>query len=166
MQSSSNNNALIPVANSNNVNANRHELTIEEYSDSEEIENLTLNDDPNYVEIADLNSEYSEYIEMAMLNSNSVPCKHTPLIQQNPNQLTIKEIRDNLLNRKDNHLIFVHLNETPFDNGAKLYQEANIIPDYRNFTYERASVRMVKSNTLISLQTIPIKLNNRICTHF
>ncbi|KMQ88697.1 enzymatic polyprotein endonuclease reverse [Lasius niger] len=141
IQPSSSNNALIPVSNNNSVNTNRQNLTIEEYSDSEENESFTHDDDLNYVEVTDLNSEDSEYIEMEMLNSNNVPYEHTPLIQQNPNQLIVKEIRGNLLNQKDNHVIFIHLNGTPFDNGARLYQEANIIPEYRNLTYERANTK-------------------------
>lgn len=72
--------------------------------------------------------------------------------------LKINEIRVSLLMRKDNHLIFIYLNSTPFDKGAKDYNKTNKLPIYDNLTFERANVKTVNNQTLIS---IPIKLNDR-----
>ncbi|KMQ83421.1 enzymatic polyprotein endonuclease reverse, partial [Lasius niger] len=44
--------------------------------------------------------------------------------------LRINETRDPLLKRKDNHLIFICLNGTPFDKGAKDYSKINKLPIY------------------------------------
>jgi len=77
---------------------------------------------------------------------------------QDIDQLVVTKNRDSLLKQADNHVIFIYLNGTPLDNGAKEYQTANLLPNYQDLTYERANVKTLGQRTLISL---PIKLDDR-----
>jgi len=124
-----------------------NETIIEEILNSESEENIITDSNSG----SDDSECYEEIIEPV-----SVPYEKIPLIPKDK-EISIQNTRENLLNRKD-HVIFIHLNGTPFDTGSDLYAKANLLPKYENLTYERANVRTVKSNTLIS---IPIKFNNR-----
>ena len=66
--------------------------------------------------------------------------------------------RDRLLKHNDNYVIFITLNGEPLDNGARELQEDNLLPTYKDVTYERAKINTLRSKTLISL---PLKLNHR-----
>ncbi|KAL6424939.1 hypothetical protein ACFW04_010072 [Cataglyphis niger] len=114
------------------------DITIEEYFSDDEMDRTIANSDEDsnqYEEIIDLNDE-----------------------PQNTDRIIITENRDSLLKQSDNHVIFIYLNGTPFDNGAKEYQEANLLPNYQDLMYERANVKSLNHGNLISL---PIKYNNR-----
>ncbi|KAL6427141.1 hypothetical protein ACFW04_008643 [Cataglyphis niger] len=114
------------------------DITIEEYFSDDEMDRTIANSDEDsnqYEEIIDLNDE-----------------------PQNTDRIIITENRDSLLKQSDNHVIFIYLNGTPFDNGAKEYQEANLLPNYQDLMYERANVKSLNHGKLISL---PIKYNNR-----
>lgn len=125
-----------------NEDDNNYGVIIEKVVDSEGSEDTqaTTDDDADYIEIFD---------------SNIIPY---PPVPPPWSQARIREIRDGLLKQKGTHLIFVYLNETPYDSGAKLYQEANLLPKYKDLTYERARICTVKGNTVIAL---PIKYNNQ-----
>lgn len=73
-------------------------------------------------------------------------------------RLNIIVSRENLLKQRDNIVIFIDTNGTPFDNGANELYKADLLPKYRDIVYERAKVSSFKGKTLIAL---PIKLNNR-----
>lgn len=120
-------------------------ITIEEVSDSEDSQDTATS--------THTNADYAE-----IFDSNIVPYGQAHRDPPPWSTARIREVRDNLLKQKDNHVIFINLNGTPYDNGAKLYQEANLFPKYEGLTYERARINTVKSNTLIAL---PIKYNDR-----
>ncbi|XP_050462030.1 uncharacterized protein LOC126857007 [Cataglyphis hispanica] len=108
-------------------------ITIEEYfSDGDEMDRIIANSDEDsnqYEEIIDLNDE-----------------------PQNTDRIIITENRDSLLKQSDNHVIFIYLNGTPFDNGAKEYQEANLLPNYQDLMYERANVKSLNHDVIMELQ--------------
>ncbi|KMQ89576.1 enzymatic polyprotein endonuclease reverse [Lasius niger] len=118
----------------------RTNVTIEEYSSDDEFND----DDRTSIDLEEINNQYEEILD---LNEE----------RRNTDQILITESRDSLLKQSDNHVIFIHVNGTPFDNGAKEYQEANLLPNYENLTFERVNIKTIKSRTLIS---IPIRLNN------
>lgn len=91
-------------------------------------------------------------------NEQSTNIESDP-INDDEQLLRIKETCDSLLMQKDNHIIFIKLNGTPFDKGAKDYLKANKFPKYDHVTFERARVTNVDNKVLIAL---PIKLNKRI----
>jgi len=80
--------------------------TIEEIANSETF----LTDSGSDSDKSDL---YQEIIEPI-----SVPYKKEPLIPKHK-EVIIQETRESLLSRKDNHVIFIHLNGTPFDTGSE-----------------------------------------------
>lgn len=124
-------------------NAN-HENLVEfsEYSDGDE----------------DDESDDSEQFYEELFTPVSVPYEQTPPLPPMLQPPIIKETRENLINQKDNHVIFLYLNGTPFDNGAVQYSVAGLLPQYENLTHGRACVKDIKKNVLIAL---PVKLNNR-----
>jgi len=111
-----------------------NETIIEEIQNSENEDNIITDSDSD----SDDSECYEEIIEPV-----SVPYEKIPLIPKDK-EIFIQNTRENLLNRKDNHVIFIHLNGTPFDTGSDLYAKANLLPRYENLTYERANVRTVK----------------------
>ncbi|XP_036148743.1 uncharacterized protein LOC118647611 [Monomorium pharaonis] len=130
-------------------------------SDDEDNENGSSHNeyDPNQFTETDNEGDepsYEEIIEPTHIQRNIVPTTQgeQPLVR-----LTVKETRDNLLDRPDNHVIFIHLNGTPFDSGAREYQKRNLLPKYQNLNYERANVIMRKRKYV--LISIPIKFNQR-----
>jgi len=101
----------------------------------------------------------TEYDYTKIMDSNIIP--HQPKPPKLPpwSRAQIREVREGLLKQKANHVIFLYQDGTPFENGAKQYQETNLLPNYEELTFERARIRTVVTNTLIAL---PIKLNNHI----
>ncbi|KAI4484443.1 hypothetical protein M0802_013041 [Mischocyttarus mexicanus] len=69
--------------------------------------------------------------------------------------------RDSLQLRHDNVVIFTDLNGTPCDNGAKLLEQNNLIPNVKDLTLARAKITNFKNYKLI---IIPIKENIANCT--
>lgn len=110
-------------------------------------------------EVTDEEDEDSDYTEI--LESDIIPYQPEPsnLLPAPPwSRALLREVRGNLLQQKDNHVIFIYQNRNPYDNGAKAYHEVNLLPKYEGLTFERARVCTVKRNTLIAL---PIKYNDR-----
>jgi len=80
-----------------------------------------------------------------------LPVDNAPIITELPTQtLNIIETRDSLLQQKDNLVIFITLDDAPFDNGAKELHEADLLPKYENIVYERAKVTPQETNFLSS----------------
>jgi hypothetical protein len=120
----------------------------DEDEDEEDFENNNLEDDDS--------RSYQEIMDQEIVPYET---KEEILAPQIPVRLRIVETRDNLVNRHDNHVIFILMNGNPFDNGAIEYQKHNLLPKYENLTYERANVKpRSKHHVLIS---IPIKFNHR-----
>ncbi|XP_011868563.1 PREDICTED: uncharacterized protein LOC105562377 [Vollenhovia emeryi] len=120
------------------------ELTIEEIPMSSDDE-LSSDSDHDYEEIFTHVTTPYENRRLHYIEYN---------VNQAPN---IIEVRNNFLEQKGVHAIFIQVNGMPFDQGAQLYYNANLLPKYEHLTYERATIRTIKGNTLISL---PIKLNS------
>jgi transposase InsO family protein len=150
--------ALLPYRGNNIENPNYINIT-ENNSDSDDESSIPNNDNHEYINMSGANSgtEY-DYVDSAV-------SENTPIIQPSlekpriPSKVKMREIRDNLLNQKDNHVIFISLDGTPYDRGAELYSTANLLPAYENLNFERVNVKRIKSNNLIS---IPIRTNHRL----
>ncbi|XP_036140388.1 uncharacterized protein LOC118644842 [Monomorium pharaonis] len=157
---SSNKNRTTPQTPPPNTN-NENRISIETHDDYVDMNASQNSNHENLEEISDYTKsdtdDDEEYYD-ELLTPISTPHEQIPLLPLALQEPTIDKTRENLLSRKDNHVIFIYLNGTPFDNGAKQYSEANLLPNYENLTYERANVRTIKGNTVISL---PIKFNNR-----
>jgi len=83
---------------------------------------------------------------------------YRPGRQKGPS-LKIVESHDTLISKKDNHVIFIIMEGTPFDKGSIEYAESNKLPEYHDLMYERAKVSDIGNKILIAL---PLKINDRI----
>ncbi|XP_025155003.1 uncharacterized protein LOC112588630 [Harpegnathos saltator] len=102
----------------------------------------------------DDSSDSSEEIFDAL----SIPAEIGDIVR-NPTLLKVKLTRDSLMSQKDNHVVFIKGDGTPFDNGSNEYEKTNKLPSYTNIILERAKVNSIGKNVLISL---PVKLDDRI----
>lgn len=151
----------LPLENSNKeiispTNTTESPVIIEECQEDEEIDfdnNLINNLETD-------ESSDSDSIDTDLFDSNVIPANVTiPTCHTNLPLFKINETRDALVAKSDNHVIFVRLNGKPFDQGAILYNNANLLPKYMDLTYERARVTSIGSRYLIAL---PIKFDDRI----
>lgn len=118
------------------------QVTIEECEDSDEIESQRSSTDDD--------SDSSNDSDNQSVNSDN----------QNDSNLStaIYEVKDPLLNRQDNYVIFIKLDGTPLDKSMKEYKYARLLPESKDLTLERTRVTKIKFKFLIA---IPFKPNDR-----
>lgn len=115
------------------------------------VEELAESDDENYFS----SESEDEDDDNDLFLSESVPVN----ADQNSNiRMNIIYSRENLLSQKDNLVIFIRSDGTPFDNGARELQAAQLLPQYKDIMFGRAKVSDFKGKILIAL---PLKLNDR-----
>lgn len=95
----------------------------------------------------------------SIFQQDSVPADIEPTTQQSQSTVNIKETREPLLARKDNHVIFIEVNGLPFDHGAKEYHCNNLLPTYSDLFLERARVTTLGNKK--NLIALPIKADER-----
>jgi len=99
--------------------------------------------------------DYESFSEVSLSDDDEqelLPIDNAPIITELPAQTpNIIETRDSLLQQKDNLVIFITLDGTPFDNGAKELHEADLLPKYKDVVYERAKVIPFRTKNLIAL---------------
>lgn len=98
-------------------------------------------------------SETSE--DEAMIQAENI--EYEALAPPRQTRLKILETRDTLSARRDNIVIFVTIDGTAYDKGAKELCKAGQFPDYGDLTYERARVINRGSYVVIAL---PVKLTH------
>jgi len=85
-------------------------------------------------------------------NSDSGSISEEPRsVDEDDQLLRIRDTRDSILMQKDNHVILVYADGTPFDKGSRDYQQANKLPQYNDLMIGRARVTEVGNKVLIAL---------------
>lgn len=112
--------------------------------------------------VSELNPELLPYSESNTSSdiSSDIFDDPDPPYKQNPDKLKIIESKDNLLDRKDNHLIFIDIQGEPICEGAIKYKEANKLPEYSEITLGHPIVTPIGTKKLFSIP-IPHKSNSQ-----
>lgn len=122
---------------------------------------LNSNDPIEEIEEDVTNDTDDSSVDDSIFQQDSVPADIEPTTKQSQSSIDIKETRETLLARKDNHVIFIELNGLPFDHGAKEYHYNNLLPVYSDLLLERARVTTICHHK--KLIALPIKANERTC---
>ncbi|XP_011860867.1 PREDICTED: uncharacterized protein LOC105558005 [Vollenhovia emeryi] len=123
------------------------ELTIEEIPVSSDDE-LSSGSDQDYEE---------------MFTHVTTPYENCPIeynINQAPN---IIEVRNNFLEQKGVHAIFIQLNGMPFDQGAQLYFNANLLPkiqQFRTTAYHPQSNGSIERSHHVLMEYLKTQIDN------